>query len=151
MSTSSNAFQLQRRNRELSILNTFAQALNRSLDLGEILRVALAQVAELLDLETGWKVDLIVRRDRPFSVQEFERRKEIDFFGIRLAVATVEDLILAKLEWATEGSSQRQIEDVAGVLRVRFQEMDLEYVEDWVSRLKLEDAWDQARREAGIE
>ena len=104
----------------------------------------------VIDLETGWKVDLIVRRDRPFSVQEFERRKEIDFSGIRLAVATVEDLILAKLEWATQGSSQRQIEDVAGVLRVRYQEMDLEYVENWVSRLKLEDAWDHARREAGI-
>lgn len=104
----------------------------------------------VVDLETGWKVDLIVRRDRPFSVQEFERREEIDYSGIRLAVATAEDLILAKLEWATEGSSQRQIEDVAGVLKVRYQDIDLEYVENWVSRLKLENAWEKARLEAGI-
>ncbi len=50
----SDARQLQRRNRELSILNTIAQALNRSLDLSETVRVALAQAAELLYLQTSW-------------------------------------------------------------------------------------------------
>ena len=54
MATLSSAEQLRRRNRDLSILNTIAQALNRSVDLDETLRVALAQVAELLDLQTGW-------------------------------------------------------------------------------------------------
>ncbi len=50
----SNAEQLQQRNRELSILNTIARALNSSVDLNETLRVALAQVADLLGLKTGW-------------------------------------------------------------------------------------------------
>jgi two-component system, NarL family, sensor kinase len=45
---------LQRRNRELSILNTIAEALNREMDLSRALRTTLAQVAELLDLQTGW-------------------------------------------------------------------------------------------------
>jgi two-component system NarL family sensor kinase len=45
---------LQQRNRELSILNAIAQALNRSVDLDEALRATLAQVAELLGLHTGW-------------------------------------------------------------------------------------------------
>lgn len=45
---------LRRRNRELSILNAIAEALNRSVDLGEALEAGLAQVAELLDLQTGW-------------------------------------------------------------------------------------------------
>jgi two-component system NarL family sensor kinase len=45
---------LARRNRELSILNRIAEALNRSLDLDEALRAVLAQVAELLGLRTGW-------------------------------------------------------------------------------------------------
>lgn len=52
--TSGNTTELQQRNRELSILNQIAQALNRSIDLEEALRAALAQVAELLDLKTGW-------------------------------------------------------------------------------------------------
>lgn len=50
----SNAEKLRRRNRELSILNSIAQALNRSVDLDESLQSALAQVADLLDLQTGW-------------------------------------------------------------------------------------------------
>lgn len=50
----SDAELLQMRNRELAILNSIAQALNGSVDLEEALQAALAQVAELLGLRTGW-------------------------------------------------------------------------------------------------
>jgi two-component system, NarL family, sensor kinase len=50
----SSAEQLRRRNRELSILIAIARALNQSVDLDQALRATLAQVAELLDLRTGW-------------------------------------------------------------------------------------------------
>ena len=50
----SGAAELQRRNRELSILNAIASALNSTVDLNEALHAALAQVAALLDLHTGW-------------------------------------------------------------------------------------------------
>src|SRR6476659_9531034 len=46
--------ELERRNRELTILNEIAQALNREVDLDRALRSALALVVELLDLQTGW-------------------------------------------------------------------------------------------------
>jgi two-component system NarL family sensor kinase len=45
---------LRRRNRELSILNSIAEALNRSVDLEQALQAALVQAAELLGLHTGW-------------------------------------------------------------------------------------------------
>jgi len=45
---------LQRRNRELSILNTIAQAMNQEVDLTRALNVALTHVAELFDLKTSW-------------------------------------------------------------------------------------------------
>jgi two-component system NarL family sensor kinase len=45
---------LQRRNRELSILNSIAQALNRSVELDQALNAALTQTAELFDMQTGW-------------------------------------------------------------------------------------------------
>ena len=54
MSIDEHAKQLQRRNAELSIINSMAQALNRSVDLEQTLQAILAQVAELLDLQTGW-------------------------------------------------------------------------------------------------
>jgi two-component system NarL family sensor kinase len=49
-----NTEMLQRRNRELAILNHIAEALNRSTDLREILSNTLAQVTELFDMQTGW-------------------------------------------------------------------------------------------------
>ncbi|HZF56836.1 MAG TPA: GAF domain-containing sensor histidine kinase [Rubrobacter sp.] len=45
---------LERRNRELSVLNGIARELNRSVDPGQALRFVLSQVAELLGLQTGW-------------------------------------------------------------------------------------------------
>ncbi len=45
---------LARRSQELAILNAIAAALNGTLDLDEALGTALALVAELLGLETGW-------------------------------------------------------------------------------------------------
>jgi len=45
---------LERRNHELSVLNTIARELNRSVDLSEALEFTLSQVAELLGLRTGW-------------------------------------------------------------------------------------------------
>ncbi len=53
-SAESDAKKLRERNRELLILNSFAEALSRSLDLEETIRVALTEVADLLHLRTGW-------------------------------------------------------------------------------------------------
>src|SRR5512133_3731266 len=54
LSPETEAEQLQRRNRELTILNSIAQALNSSIDLQQALHAVLAQVADLFDLQTGW-------------------------------------------------------------------------------------------------
>jgi hypothetical protein len=100
----------------------------------------------LLDLNTGWKVDLIIRKSRPFSQAEFERRMVVEVEGLPIAIVRAEDLIVAKLEWAKVGQSERQIEDVAGILRVRSGELDLSYVERWVRELQLEPQWEAADR-----
>src|SRR6266851_424385 len=38
----------------------------------------------IIDLKTGWKVDLIVRKSRNFSREEFGRRLAVDLEGCRL-------------------------------------------------------------------
>jgi len=82
----------------------------------------------VIDLATGWKLDFICRQSRPFSRTEFDRRALANLEGLSLYVATAEDVILAKLEWAKRGGSQRQLEDVAGLLEVRGPDLDLAYV-----------------------
>jgi hypothetical protein len=99
----------------------------------------------VIDLATGWKVDLIPRKDRPFSASEFGRRIPVEVFGLDIAVATIEDTILAKLEWATlSGGSERQIEDVRALVGLAGEALDRAYVERWVGELELREAWQRA-------
>ena len=99
----------------------------------------------VVDARSGWKVDLIVRKSRPFSRIEFERRVPVEFEGISLAIAAIEDVIVSKLEWARLGGSTRQIEDVAALLRVNGADIDHDYLARWVAELGLGVQWAAAR------
>lgn len=105
----------------------------------------------LVDFATGWKVDLIIRKSRPFSRVEFDRRAAVDLQGLRLFIASAEDVILSKLEWAKLGQSPRQIDDVAGILRIRSDELDRAYIAHWVGGLDLGPQWEAACRLAGAD
>ncbi|HST58374.1 MAG TPA: nucleotidyl transferase AbiEii/AbiGii toxin family protein [Longimicrobium sp.] len=95
----------------------------------------------VIDLRTGWKIDLIVRKSRPFSHEEFGRRRKVHLAGTEVPVATPEDVIIAKMEWARMGESARQLEDAAKMLRVRSRELNRDYLEHWVRELRLEAQW----------
>lgn len=98
----------------------------------------------VIDLATGWKIDLMIRRSRPFSKAEFGRRLAVELEGVQLFIATAEDVVVAKLEWAKRGGSERQIGDAAGILRVRGGELDRAHIETWVRELGLEAQWEAA-------
>lgn len=104
-----------------------------------------------IDAASGWKVDLIHRKDRPFSHAEFARRIATELDDVPLAVATLEDVILSKLEWAHRGGSQRQLEDVATLLRVRRGEPDAAYLARWVAELGVAAEWSAVTEELARE
>ena len=76
------------------------------------------------------------------------RRQRAEVAGVSVWVASAEDTILAKLEWARAGESERQLRDVVGVLEARRGELDLAYVERWVRELSLSDLWARVRTQA---
>lgn len=83
----------------------------------------------VIEIATGWKLDLVIRKARPFSIGEMQRRTRTKILGMDVPTATAEDTIIAKLEWAKLGASDRQVEDVVGILRVRGTDLDLDYIE----------------------
>jgi len=99
-----------------------------------------------IDASTGWKVDFIIRKDRAFSRVEFESRQEIEFQGLRLNLACAEDMVVAKLEWARLGESERQLRDVAKILSVQGEDLDLPRIETWITELGLAEEWAKARQ-----
>jgi hypothetical protein len=88
----------------------------------------------------GLKVDFVIRKDRPFSIQEFERRRPADLLGVAGFLPTIEDLILAKLEWASESGSDVQLRDVIGMLAVG-ENIDYAHLTAWIKALRLDAVW----------
>ncbi len=66
------------------------------------------------------KVDFIVRRERPFSVEEFARRQPADLLGTPGFIVSVEDLVA----------------------------VDRAYVERWVACLDLGEIWDRVKADS---
>ncbi|MCC6900703.1 MAG: hypothetical protein IT377_17110 [Polyangiaceae bacterium] len=102
----------------------------------------------VVDFATAWKIDFIIRKSRPFSREEFERRTTAKLGEAEISVATAEDVLVAKLEWAKLTESERQLEDAAGILRIQGDGIDREYVEKWVRTLGLERQLEAARAKA---
>ena len=97
----------------------------------------------IIDMETGWKIDLILRKRRPFSAVEFERRERRAVLGVQLPVCTAEDSVLSKLEWAKKGGgSERQLRDVAGIVALQGDALDRAYIARWVGELEVAELWE---------
>ena len=104
----------------------------------------------ILDMERGWKIDLIFEKPSAYHQQAFQRRTAAEIERVSLFVATAEDTIISKLEWARMGASLRQIEDVVGILKVRKNNLDFFYIDKWVKQLELVEQWEAARKAAGL-
>jgi hypothetical protein len=101
----------------------------------------------VIEPRTALKVDLIVRKERPFSREELARGRHVELAGgTRVRIASPEDTILSKLEWARKGGgSERQLADAAGIVAVQGTALDREYLERWAAELGVADLWDQVR------
>jgi len=108
-------------------------------------------VFNAMDTSMVWKIDFIMRKPGTFSQEAFRRRTQGEIAGIPVRISTAEDLIIAKLDWAKEGESHRQLEDIASVLKVRGELLNREYIERWVSELALTSQWSMAKQIAGLQ
>jgi len=110
----------------------------------------------VIHLEMMFKVDVFVRKQRPFDQAQFDRRvaQVIATEPERTAyVASAEDTVLAKLEWFRMGGevSERQWRDVLGVLKVQGERLDRDYLRRWAAVLRVSDLLERALIEAGQE
>jgi hypothetical protein len=99
--------------------------------------IAREQMFNVVHLETGFKVDLIIRKSRPFSKMEFSRRQPTFYLGESRWFATAEDTILAKLEWSKTADSERQFHDALNVAKLQGDNLDRVYLEKWARELDI--------------
>ncbi len=102
-------------------------------------------MGSVISMESAAKVDLIMRRPGGWADSSMSRRRMYHHatFGA-VWVATVEDLILAKLVWS-EGRSELQLRDCAALIRLNRDAIDWAYLQRWAASLRVEGLLVQAR------
>lgn len=110
----------------------------------------------LIHLPTSYKIDVFVLKNRRFDVESLSRRLENTILDedkeYRVFLSTPEDILLNKLEWYRLGDevSERQWNDVLGVMRAQGDNLDRIYLQKWAAELRVDDLLARAWKEAGV-
>ena len=110
----------------------------------------------LIGLDPIFKVDIFVAKDKPFEISQLDRGRSLavsadsESSARTLYVSSPEDVVLAKLQWYCKGGevSDRQWQDVLGVLRVQGSALDRDYMQRMATRVDVADLLAQALSEA---
>lgn len=95
--------------------------------------------------ETGFKADVYTHCADQLQAWGLERKKRIELpNGKGLWVAPPEYVIVRKLDYYREGHSTKHIEDIAGMLEISGDTIDISTIEHWVRELHLQAEWQEA-------
>ena len=105
----------------------------------------------LIDCNSGDKVDFWILTDDPFDRSRFRRKYAEEAMGMRIIVSSPEDTILMKLKWAKlSGGSEKQYTDALRVYEVQFEKLDMDYLVHWSKELGVESLLWKIQEEAEV-
>jgi hypothetical protein len=111
----------------------------------------------VIHLRTMFKVDIFLPKSRPFdrALRQRVERSELRLLEEHSMVnmESPEDVILTKLEWYKMSGevSDRQWGDILGVLKVKKQALDGNYLRHWAAEIGVADLLVRAFQEAGFQ
>lgn len=89
----------------------------------------------VIDFETGFKIDFIVRKNNKYREIEFSRKKKVDLGEFHAWMVSPEDLIISKIIWIQKLESEKQMNDIKMLLGLKY--LDFEYIRNWIQKLSL--------------
>jgi hypothetical protein len=109
----------------------------------------------VIHLDTMVKADVFIFKADGFGRSQLSRRMSRQLSQddpAMIYVASAEDTVLAKLQWYRDGGgvSDRQWNDVLGVLKVQGAALDRAYLEEWARELGLTELLHRACDDAGF-
>ena len=124
--------------------DTIARAFGHDFVVNEPIDVGAFSMASLVARSALGKADLILGRDDPWSRSALDRRErwEHPLYG-PLWVTSLEDLLLAKLEWS-QGVSELQLRDCRLLIALN-STIDWAYTQRWASSLGVRDLLEEVR------
>jgi hypothetical protein len=105
----------------------------------------------VIHFDSVFKIDIYLPDE--FGQQQLKRRRPETLLSHSTQTAyasTPEDTILAKLSWYRRGGevSPRQLSDVAGVIKVQDQRLDISYLREWADKLNVRDLLEKVLEES---
>lgn len=101
----------------------------------------------IIHAASGLKIDIILTKETPFSKAEFSRRRRSKVFSDQETnFATPEDVIIKKMDFYSQGGSEKHLRDIAGILKISGDAVDLTYISEWAQRLNLTDIWNAVQK-----
>lgn len=106
---------------------------------GDVIERAVAErrMFNAIHLDTLFKVDIVIRKDSPYRLAEFARRRPVAFGERMVSIVAPEDLLLSKLEWWAASGSALQWTDLTLLATLS---LDWFYVERWANELGLSES-----------
>ncbi|MBC8320884.1 MAG: hypothetical protein H8E34_09200 [Bacteroidetes bacterium] len=89
----------------------------------------------VIDHDTGYKVDFIVRKESKYRRLEFARKRKANINDFSVWVVSPEDLVISKIEWIQQYPSPKQINDIENILD--YEDIDKTYIIEWCNELGL--------------
>jgi hypothetical protein len=88
----------------------------------------------ILHQKSGFKIELFMLSNDSHDRRRFLRRTSLVFSGHKVSLPTPEDVIITKLRWSKGGNRRKDVEDVAVVLAVQRDVLDLPYIRQWTAQ-----------------
>jgi hypothetical protein len=108
--------------------------------------VASQSMFNIIDPNSGVKIDFWIVKRNPFDQERFRRRREQNVFGERVFMPTPEDTIISKLLWYQEAQTDKHLNDARGVWEIQQDTLDQDYLNQWVTRLGLEKEFEKVKK-----
>ncbi|MGH7550060.1 MAG: hypothetical protein ACREK3_04815 [Gemmatimonadota bacterium] len=103
--------------------------------------IADRQQFQILSPASGFKIDIYIPRSALDWSQIRESRRIEVTSGLEARLSPPEQVIVSKLIFYREGRSPKHPRDIASMLRISGDTIDLAVIEDWVEELGLADTW----------
>jgi hypothetical protein len=91
---------------------------------------------------SGLKIDIMISKEDAFDKSRFARIKRMrPLEDTEANFSSLEDVIIKKMEYYKEGSSEKHLRDIVGMIKISGEMVDVQYISVWAKRLNLEDIW----------
>lgn len=105
----------------------------------------------IIHIKTGNKIDFFLLRNDAHDIEEFKRKRKEKFDTKRIAYfASVEDVIIKKLDYYSRSSSEKHLEDIKGILKTYQGKINFKYIEKWTRKKNTQKIWKKIYSESKI-